>query len=83
LLDVFAAAAEGRYPPPDGTVQVHPAPPGKACGVVAFPARFYVLAPVDPGWMQAQLPPGGYSARRDCAMLAGRPFLVCAGGPLP
>lgn len=62
LLDVFAAAAEGRYPPPDGTVQVHPDPPGKACGVVGFPARFYVLAPVSPGWVRAQLPPGDYSA---------------------
>jgi GNAT superfamily N-acetyltransferase len=62
MLDVFAAAAEGRYPPPDGTVQVHPAPAGKACGVVAFPARFYVLAPVDPAWVQAQLPSGDYTA---------------------
>ncbi len=62
LLDVFAAAAEGRYPPPDGTVQVRPAPAGKACGVVAFPARFYVLAPVDQGWVHAQLPPGDYTA---------------------
>jgi len=62
VLDVFAAAAEGRYPSPDGTVQVHPGPLGKACGVVAFPARFYVLAPVDPDWVRDQLPPGDYAA---------------------
>ncbi len=74
LLDVFAAAAEGRYPPPDGTVEVHPDAPGKACGVVGFPARFYVLAPVDPDWVQAQLPPGDYSAP------LGARFLVALAG---
>ena len=27
--------------------------------------------------------PAVIASRQDCAMLAGRPFLVCAGGPLP
>ncbi len=62
LLDVFAAAADGRLPPPDGRVEVHAGPPGKAAAVVAFPAHFYVLAPVDPRWVQEMLPPGDYSA---------------------
>lgn len=62
LLKVFAAAADGHMPPPDGQVEVHPGLPGKAAAVVAFPAHFYVLAPVDPQWVRAQLPPGDYSA---------------------
>jgi GNAT superfamily N-acetyltransferase len=62
LLDVFAAAADGQMPPPDGQVEVHPGLPGKAAAVVAFPAHFYVLAPVDPQWVRTQLSPGDYSA---------------------
>lgn len=62
LLDVFAAAADGRLPPPDGQVEVHAGPPGTAAAVVAFPAHFYVLAPVDPRWVLERLPPGDYSA---------------------
>lgn len=62
LLDVFIAAADGQLPPPDGEVEVHPCRPGKAAAVVAFPAHFYVLAPVDPQWVRGQLPPGDYSA---------------------
>lgn len=49
-------------PSPDGQVEVQPGPPGKAAAVVAFPAHFYVLAPVEPQWVHAQLPPGDYSA---------------------
>jgi len=62
LLDVFTAAADGQLPTPDGQVEVHPTLPGKTAAVVAFPAHFYVLAPVDPRWVQMQLPPGDYSA---------------------
>lgn len=62
LLDVFACAADGQLPPQDGQVEVHPGLPGKAAAVIAFPAHFYVLAPVDPQWVRAQLPPGDYSA---------------------
>jgi hypothetical protein len=63
LLDVFTAAADGPLPSPDGQVEVHPGQPGKAAAVVAFPAHFYVLAPVDPRWVEETLPPGDYSAR--------------------
>ena len=62
LLDVFTAAVDGKMPPPDGQVEVYPGVTGKAAAVVAFPAHFYVLAPVDPQWVRAQLPPGDYSA---------------------
>ena len=62
LHDVFAAAADGNLPAPDGRIEVHSDPPGKTAAVVAFPAHFYVLAPVAPEWVQAQLPSGDYSA---------------------
>lgn len=62
LLDVFAAAADGRLPAPDGQVEVDPGLPGQAAAVVAFPAHFYVLAPVDPNWVRARLTPGDYTA---------------------
>jgi GNAT superfamily N-acetyltransferase len=62
LHDVFAAAADGKLPPPDGQVEVHAGLPGKTAAVIAFPAHFYVLAPVPPEWVRAHLPPGDYSA---------------------
>lgn len=62
MLDVFADATDGQMPPSDGKAEVHPGLPGKAAAVIAFPAHFYVLAPVDPQWVRAQLPPGDYSA---------------------
>ena len=61
-LDVFAAAARGQFPAPDGRVEVHPGLPGPAAAVVAFPAHFYVLAPVDPQWVGTLLPAGDYTA---------------------
>lgn len=62
LLDVLAVAADGQLPPPDGRVEVHPGLTGKAAAVVAFPAHFYMLAPVDPHGVWARLPPGDYTA---------------------
>jgi hypothetical protein len=62
LHDVFAAAADGRLPPQDGQVEVHATAPGETAAVLAFPAHFYVLAPVPPEWVHAQLPPDDYSA---------------------
>ena len=36
---------------------------GKAAGaVVAFPAHFYVVAPVEPEWVRGLLPPGDFTA---------------------
>lgn len=62
LPEVFANAAAGRLPAPDGQVEVHSGLPGKMAAVIAFPAHFYVLAPVTPEWVRAQLPPGDFSA---------------------
>lgn len=61
LIDVFAAAVDGRLPPQDGRVEVFGLS-GKAAAMVAFPAHFYVLAPVDRQWVRSQLPPGDYAA---------------------
>jgi GNAT superfamily N-acetyltransferase len=63
LYDVFAAAADGKLPVQDGRVEVVSDECGKAAaGVIAFPAHFYVLAPVEPEWVAALLPPGDFSA---------------------
>lgn len=62
LMDVFAAAAQGRMPAPDGEVEVRFGLAGKTAAVVAFPAHFYVAAPVDPRWVRAHLPADDYSA---------------------
>lgn len=61
MLAVFTAAAQGKLPPQDGQVEVHNTG-GKAAAVVAFPAHFYVLAPIPTEWVHRQLPPGDYSA---------------------
>jgi GNAT superfamily N-acetyltransferase len=61
LLDVLRAAAEGRPPEPDGTVDVMPQQ-GPAAGVVAFSAHFVVCADVDHGWVRDRLPPGDFNA---------------------
>jgi hypothetical protein len=58
---VLRAAAEGRPPEPDGTVEIH-AQHGLAAAVVAFSAHFLVCADVDPDWVVGVLPPGDYSA---------------------
>jgi GNAT superfamily N-acetyltransferase len=62
LAAVFEEAARGTLPAPDGQVEVLGEDAGKAFAVVAFPAHFYVLAPVDPGWVGTLLPPGDYGA---------------------
>ena len=61
LFDVLRAAADGRPPEPDGSVDVLPQH-GRAAGVVAFSAHFVVSADVDHGWVRDQLPPGDYNA---------------------
>ena len=62
LRDVFDAAADGNLPAPDGRVEVYTHLPGKTAAVLAFPAHFYVLAPVAPEWVQTQLSQGDYTA---------------------
>jgi GNAT superfamily N-acetyltransferase len=61
LYDVLSAAAAGRPPEPDGTVEVL-RQQGPAAGVVAFSAHFLVCADVARSWVLEQLPPGDWSA---------------------
>jgi GNAT superfamily N-acetyltransferase len=58
---VLRAAAAGRPPEPDGRVAEW-TQAGPVAGVVAFSARFFVCADVDPAWVEAVLPAGDYSA---------------------
>jgi GNAT superfamily N-acetyltransferase len=62
LYDVFADAVDGKLPPQDGQVEVVGDACPKAAAVIAFPAHFYVLAPVEPEWVHALLPPGDFEA---------------------
>lgn len=61
VLQILHEAVEGRFPRADGAVEVLDLP-GKAAGVLAFSAHFYVCAPVDPSWVAARLPLGDYLA---------------------
>lgn len=62
LLDLLHGTAIGQFPTPDGTVTVIPEAPGPAAAVLGFTSHFIVCAPVDPAWVQTQLPPGDLSA---------------------
>jgi GNAT superfamily N-acetyltransferase len=63
LYAVLEEAAKGTLPTQDGQVEVCGEDTGKAAGaVVAFPAHFYVVAPVEPEWVRGMLPPGDYTA---------------------
>jgi GNAT superfamily N-acetyltransferase len=62
LAALLGEAARGRFPPPDGTVDVLPAPPGRSMAVVGFTAHHVVAADVEPEWVSAQLPDDDLSA---------------------
>lgn len=70
LYTVFEEAASGKLPVQDGRVEVFSEDLGKAVAVVAFPAHFYVVAPVEPEWVHALLPPGDYAAPLGARFLA-------------
>jgi GNAT superfamily N-acetyltransferase len=83
LAVMLAQAAAGRFPPPDGVVDVVPSPPGRSDAVVAFTAHSVVAAPVPEGDVRAQLDPDDLGAATDArflAWLAGR--LATAPGML-
>ncbi|HXD69517.1 MAG TPA: GNAT family protein [Gaiellales bacterium] len=62
LAAVLDAAARGRFPRPDGTLAVLPAPPGASMAVVGFTAHHVVAADVAPEWVRAELPGDDLSA---------------------
>lgn len=71
LYKVFEQAATGKLPPQDGQVEILDPDPGKTAAVIAFPAHFYVVAPVEPGWVRALLRPGDPEAPLGARFLTG------------
>jgi GNAT superfamily N-acetyltransferase len=55
LRTILEDAARGRFPPPDGAVEVVPSPPGAADAVIAFTAHSIVAADVSEGEVLAHL----------------------------
>ena len=62
LAALLDEAARGRFPRPDGTLAVLPAPPGASMAVVGFTAHHVVAADVAQEWVRAQLPGDDLSA---------------------
>ncbi|MFI6092798.1 GNAT family N-acetyltransferase [Streptomyces sp. NPDC051218] len=52
---ILDAAADGRFPPPDGTTTVVPQPCHRDAGVIAFTAHSVVVTDEDPRWVHATL----------------------------
>ena len=69
LLRLLEDAAGGMPPPPDGVVEVWPAPEGSVDAVLAFTAHHVVAAAVDPDLVAARLPEGDLSAPVSAAFL--------------
>ncbi|MFF3122915.1 GNAT family N-acetyltransferase [Streptomyces sp. NPDC057908] len=55
LAKILAAAAHGRFPPPDGSTTVVGQPGTRDAGVLAFTAHSVVFTDEDPGWVRAVL----------------------------
>ncbi|WP_327369951.1 GNAT family N-acetyltransferase [Streptomyces sp. NBC_01217] len=55
LAEVLAAAAHGRFPPPDGATTVIGQPNARDAGVLAFTAHSVVFTDEDPRWVRAVL----------------------------
>jgi GNAT superfamily N-acetyltransferase len=94
LIRVLRAAAAGSLPPPDGQVEVVPAPPGPVDAVVGFTAHLVVAADVDQEDVRAVLAPGNFGDWMAAAFLfwlgervGSRPgshdLVLAATGPPP
>jgi len=57
LAEVFRSAALGRFPPADGRVEVVPPASRFVDAIIAFTARNYIAADIDPAWVQAVVAP--------------------------
>ena len=58
LGTILREAAAGRFPAPDGAVELHGRPPGPASAVVAFAGHHVIAADVPPDRLRARLPAG-------------------------
>jgi GNAT superfamily N-acetyltransferase len=61
LIAILGAAAGGSLPPPDGAVEVVPAPPGPVDAIVSFTAHLVVAAGVRAGDVRERLPEGDFA----------------------
>jgi GNAT superfamily N-acetyltransferase len=57
LLALLGNAAGGAFPPPDGAVDIVPAPPGPSHAIVAFTAHSVVAVDLDPEDVRSRLDP--------------------------
>lgn len=55
LARILAAAAQGRFPPPDGSTTVVGQPGARDAGVLAFTAHSVVFTAEEPGWVRSVL----------------------------
>ncbi|HTT53406.1 MAG TPA: GNAT family N-acetyltransferase [Streptosporangiaceae bacterium] len=69
LAAVLAAAAAGRFPPPDGGVTIVPAPSTRDSGVLGFTAHAVIFADAGAAWVTARLPAGDLAAPLSPAFL--------------
>ena len=69
LLRLLEDAAGGVPPPPDGVVEVWPAPAGPVDAVLAFTAHHVVAAEVDPDLVASRLPVGDLGAPMSAGFL--------------
>ena len=69
LLRLLEDAAGGVPPPPDGVVEVWPAPAGPVDAVLAFTAHHVVAAGVDPDLVASRLPVGDLGAPMSAGFL--------------
>ncbi|WP_404961880.1 GNAT family N-acetyltransferase [Streptomyces sp. 147326] len=96
LTEILDAAAEGRFPPPDGGTTVVPQENRRDAGVIAFTAHSVVFTDEDPDWVRSTLDAldcdalaATMNARFLAALLArtGRSTdtidLLTVAGPLP
>ncbi len=75
LADLLLDAAAGRFPRPDGVIEIVAAPEGRADAVVAFTAHSVVATALDPVEVRGHVPAGDLGAAMDprfLAWLAGR-----------
>ncbi|MBT2368522.1 GNAT family N-acetyltransferase [Streptomyces sp. ISL-10] len=74
LAEILTAAAEGRFPPPNGCVTVVGQPVARDAGVVAFTAHSVVFTDEEPAWVREQLA----RAAADPLATAMNPGFLCA-----
>lgn len=55
LARALESAGHGDFPSADGTIEVLPAPPGRAMAVIAFTSHYIIASSASEDWIRAQL----------------------------